>query len=342
MPSLTAKTRTLLRLTVAALLLASLAGPSQAATPLDVGLSVDAVTADDGQARFRVVHNSPDAPSVDVLVDDAVVLANVPFFTVSPYLAAPAGTYNVKVNVADTATTVIEADLTLEADTYYTVIARGRVAEIAPSVLVDETGTAPAAGNSRVRVFHGSPDAPAVDVTLADGTVLVPNLSFPNASGYLEVPAGSYDLQIRVAGTDVVALNLPTLELGADTIYTAYARGLLEDGAADRTLYLGAEDRFRVDVTWQDFDGNQGIGLQQGLTEDSGYFYFFDPSNVEIAVKAIDGRGFNGNFWLFYGSLSNVAFEITATDTQTGITRTYLNPLGDFGSFGDINAFPAN
>ena len=333
---------TLRILTLAVALVLPLALPTFAATPLDVGISVDTPTADDGLARFRVVHNSPDAPAVDILVNDGVILAGVPFFTVSDYLAAPAGTYNVKVNVAGTATTVIEADLTLDADTYYTIIARGQVAEIAPSVLVDETDMPPAAGNAKVRVFHGSPDAPAVDITTNDGTVLVPNLSFTEASGYLEVPADTYRLQIRVAGTDIVAFNLPTVQLEADTIYTVYAKGLLADGAADRTLYLGEDDRFRIDATWTDFDGNSGVGQQVGFTRDAGYFYFFFPENVELAVKIVDGRGFNGNYWFFYGALSNVEFEITATDTLTGTTRVYNNALGDFGSVGDTGAFPAN
>ncbi|MEM9552622.1 MAG: DUF4397 domain-containing protein [Acidobacteriota bacterium] len=337
----TSRLRSALVLVVAALLTFTLAGSVQAQTPLDVGLSNDDTVDGDGLARFRVVHNSPDAPSVDILIDDAVALAGVPFFTVSDYLAAPPGTYNVKVNAAGTATTVIEADLTLAGDTYYTVIARGTLAEIAPTVLVDETAMPPAAGNAKVRVFHGSPDAPAVDITLTDGTVLVPGLTFPNASGYLEVPAGSYDLQIRVAGTDIVALNLPTLDLDAGEIYTAYAKGLLAQGAADRTLYL-QDGRFRVDSTWEDFDSNTGVGLQQGLTDDTGYFYFFNEENVELVIKVLDGLGVNGNFWVFYGSLSNVGYEIVVTDTQTGTTRTFVNPLGEFASFGDVGSFPGN
>ncbi|MEM1178814.1 MAG: DUF4397 domain-containing protein [Acidobacteriota bacterium] len=340
MPDAISTVRAVLTLVVAVLLLP--VSPVQAATPLDVGLSVDNTTADDGLARFRVVHNSPDAPAVDILVNDGVILAAVPFFTVSDYLAAPAGTYNVKVNVAGTSTTVIEADLMLDANTYYTIIARGVVAEIAPSVLVDETDMRPGDGNVKVRVFHGSPDAPAVDITTTDGTVLVPGLSFTEASDYLEVPAGIYQLQIRVAGTDIVAFNLPTLDLQAGQIYTAYAKGLLADGAADRTLYLGEDDRFRIESTWTDFDGNSGVGRQLNLTQNGGYFYFFSPDNVELVVKIVDGRGFNGNFWFFLGALSNAQFEVTATDTLTGTTQTYRNELGEFGSIGDITAFPPN
>src|SRR3954452_20792486 len=48
-------------------------------------------TAPEGEARVRVVHASPDAPNVDVLVDDAKVLSDVPYLAASGYLAVPAG-----------------------------------------------------------------------------------------------------------------------------------------------------------------------------------------------------------------------------------------------------------
>ena len=72
---------------------------------------------------MRVVHASPDAPDVDVLLDDAKVLGDVPYLTASDYLDVPAGDQNLKVNAAGTATTVIDADLSLVDGTDYTVIA---------------------------------------------------------------------------------------------------------------------------------------------------------------------------------------------------------------------------
>ena len=58
----------------------------------------------------------------------------------------------------------------------YTVAAIGLVAEIEPLVLVDDN-TAPASGKAHVSVVHASPDAPAVDIAVKGGAVLVPNLS---------------------------------------------------------------------------------------------------------------------------------------------------------------------
>ena len=73
------------------------------------------------------------------------------------------------------------------------------------------------------------PDAPAVDVAIAGGDVVVPNLAFPDASGYLEVPAGSYHFEVRAAGTDTVALDLPGVELESGMVYSVYAVGQMAD-----------------------------------------------------------------------------------------------------------------
>ncbi len=106
------------------------------------------------------------------------------------------------------------------------------------------------------------------------------------------------------------------------------------------TLCLGEGGRFRATITWEDFGGNTGPGRVAGLTtEDTGSFWFFDPNNIEMVVKALDGRQNNGRLWIFYGSLTNVDFEMTITDTESSLQKVYTNFLGDFASVGDTNAF---
>ena len=63
-----------------------------AASALTAACSDDDNTGPGGEARVRVVHASPDAPGVDVLVDDAEVLGDVPYLTASDYLDVPPGT----------------------------------------------------------------------------------------------------------------------------------------------------------------------------------------------------------------------------------------------------------
>ena len=181
-------------------------------------------------ARVRVVHASPDAPAVDVYADGAKVLTNVAFKGSSDYLSVPAGPHNFKVFATGanpaTGTAVINADATLEVGKDYTVVATGQLAEIKPLVLVDNNA-APAAGKAHVRVVHVSPDAPAVDIAVKGGPVLVPNLVFGKDAGPLPVDAGTYDLEVRAAGTTTVALPINGVQLAAGKIYTVFAVGLL-------------------------------------------------------------------------------------------------------------------
>ncbi len=99
-------------------------------------------------------------------------------------------------------------------------------------------------------------------------------------------------------------------------------------------------DTSQVSVVWRDFTGRTGTGNPVRLTSDTGYFWFFDPSNVELVVKVLDGRPINDKWWFFYGALSNVEYTITLQDKRTGATKQYFNPAGTFASLGDVAALP--
>jgi hypothetical protein len=105
------------------------------------------------------------------------------------------------------------------------------------------------------------------------------------------------------------------------------------------TLCLNAS-RFSVRVDWGvPSQGMSGAGTAVPLTSDTGYFWFFSSNNVELVIKVVDGRTFNGHFWVFYGALSDVEYTITVTDTATGAARTYTNPQGHLASVADTSAF---
>ena len=87
--------------------------------------------------------------------------------------------------------------------------------------------------------------------------------------------------------------------------------------------------------------GATGVGTAVPLTGDTGYFWFFTPNNVELVVKVVDGRAVNGDFWVFYGALSDVEYTLTVTDTVTGASRRYFNPSGTLASVADTAAFAA-
>ncbi|MEO8233304.1 MAG: DUF4397 domain-containing protein [Ignavibacteriota bacterium] len=193
--------------------------------------------ATDSKSKVLVTHASPDAPGVDLLVDNVVAGTNLIFPNSTNYLEVNSGTRNVKVNVTGTSTTAIEANLNLAADKNYSVFAVNNVAMI-EAVVVEDNLTSPASGKAHVRFIHLSPNAPAVDITTNTGAVVFGNYVFKQASAFTPLDAGTYDLQVRLAGTSTVVLDLPGIALTAGKIYTVFAKRLV---GGSGTQSLGAQ-----------------------------------------------------------------------------------------------------
>jgi hypothetical protein len=97
---------------------------------------------------------------------------------------------------------------------------------------------------------------------------------------------------------------------------------------------------FTVSVQFTDpRTGLAGPATAVPLTADTGAFWFFDDSNLELMIKVLDGRAINGKFWVFYGALSDVDYTITVTRPETGEVKTYHNSRGTLASHADTQAF---
>jgi hypothetical protein len=190
--------------------------------------------------EVRVIHASPDAPSVDVIVNDDFanpLLSDVPYPVFSDYIAVPAGTYNVKVTPAgNPGVIVIDADLDIEAGTQYSAYASSVLASIAPYVLVDDNRAV--ATEAKVRIVHLAPSAGLVDIYVtapgADITTANPafaGVDFAAETGYVSLAGGSYDVTVTAAGTKTVAIGPATVTLSDGSVYTAAARDASGGGA---------------------------------------------------------------------------------------------------------------
>ena len=102
-----------------------------------------------------------------------------------------------------------------------------------------------------------------------------------------------------------------------------------------------SDGRFEVKVAWKDFSNKTGDGQAVSLTADTGYFWFFSASNIELIVKVLNACGLpGGKFWVFAGGLTNVGVTLTVTDSLTLTTQTYTNPAGTaFVAVQDTSAF---
>ncbi len=217
-----------------------------AAAALAAVMAIPSFAAADGHenAKVRVGHFSPDAPAVDVYAGEDAILTDVEFGDLSDYLEVPGGTYSIAVVAAgaDPADGAVigPVDLDFAAGTMTTVAATNVLESIEAQVLVDEPN--PQDGIAQVRVVHFSADAPAVDIALDGGDVVVPNLEYPNATeAYLDLPEGEYDLEIRAAGTEEVAFDIDPLDLPGGNSFSVFAIGSLADGSFTVLPQLDAE-----------------------------------------------------------------------------------------------------
>jgi hypothetical protein len=200
-----------------------------AMTTMVVGATIfTAGCGDTGHAQLRVVHASPDAPNVDVLVDGKTVLTNVAYEAASNYLTVSAGSRKIEVRATGTSQDVINAKVNLSRNKDYTVLAVDKVASITPLVLTDDN-TPPASGQIKLRLVHASPTAGPVDIYVeapgagVTGSPTLTNVPFKAFSDYLAVPAGSYEVYVTPTGTKTVALDSGSLALSAGQIRTAVA-----------------------------------------------------------------------------------------------------------------------
>jgi hypothetical protein len=206
--------------------------------------------------------------------------------------------------------------------------------------------------NSGPKLDLLAPGAPITSAGLGGGlsTYFGTSQASPHAAGLaallLQAMPGLTPSQVasamKTSGKPVTdarnGLTFPRIDaLAALTSLGATAPGAC---AADATTLCLNNGRFRVRTAWTTTDGRSGSGQATALTSDTGDFWFFSSSNIEMVVKVVDGRAFNSRFWVFAGGLTNVNVVMTVTDTQTGTVRTYVNPQGTpFAPIQDTAAF---
>ena len=97
---------------------------------------------------------------------------------------------------------------------------------------------------------------------------------------------------------------------------------------ADANTLCLENSRFRVTAFWTKPDNSSGSGTAVSLTSDSGYFWFFSNTNIELIVKVLNGCAIDSSYWVFAAGLTNVNVTLIVEDTVTGASQTYLNPQG--------------
>lgn len=226
-------------------------------------------------ATVQVLHASPDAPPVNVLIDGNEVLSDVDYKSSSGWGDIEVGTYSVQVNAilpSGEVAVVGPVDLTFAADTIYTIVAVNSVAALEP-VVIAQPRTPVSAGAARLFVLHAADNVQqlvgqAVDVYVtapgADLGASAPtgSFEFKETLGPVEITAGDYQVRVGVGnpadpnfvlaydsgpitladGADVVIAAVPTTLPGSSPISLL---ALDSEGAAE-IFDVGTVARLRV------------------------------------------------------------------------------------------------
>ncbi len=152
-------------------------------------------------------------------------LEDLPFTSATPYLPFASNNYNFQVTPANAIDpVVINATAFIDGALDYSIVAVNFLAEIQPLILVDDRSTSPF--DARIRFVHASPDAPTVDVFAAGiADPLFDAVSFTESGGYISVPAGTYDLEVRLDDGGGLALSVPGVMVETGKVYTIFAMG---------------------------------------------------------------------------------------------------------------------
>ncbi len=182
-------------------------------------------------AQIRVIDASPDAGVVDAYQNRSARASNLASGTVPSAIPLSPGVYNLAAVKAGTRQALVASTDTLAAGKQYTEIIGSGLANLQQTLFLDQSTPAPA-GQIAVRVIDEATHSGAVDVylvpiaplsgKLTSTPPLVANLGFGSSSGYLNVPAGTYAIEVVPTGT-ALASSTVTLLSGAQINYASGA-----------------------------------------------------------------------------------------------------------------------
>lgn len=205
----------------------------------------------------------------------------------------------------------------------------GGLSDVEYWVTVEDTATGASA------VYHNPPGeicGLADTFAFSDPPGLAPGE--PETSAAEQVIAKLRRSELRPAALDVSEV----VAAAVSSPVAAVQGGTCELGPENLCLL---DDRLKVEVRWRNphDGGTEGVGRSVKDSDSTGLFWFFNPENTELVVKALDGTGLNDHLWVFYGALTDLEYWITITDTVTGARRVYYNPPGEVCGRADIQAF---
>lgn len=178
-------------------------------------------------AYISFYHGSPDAPDLNVLVDEEKINNQAfKYSNASSYLSLTTGNHEIAFTPVTGSDAIVDTTINFKEDKVYSLYTVNTLQDIGMLVVQDSLVT-PGTGKAAVRLINLSPDAPAVDVTIAGGaaTPEFMNLGFKGNTQFVQVTDGTHSFQVKEAGTENVLVAATSLTLEPGRSYTLIVRG---------------------------------------------------------------------------------------------------------------------
>jgi hypothetical protein len=190
-------------------------------------------------ALVTFIQASPDEPPLDFYLDnDKINVDPINYGDHFDYFRAYAGTRTANFYTNGTMTKIFASSIQLNQNSNYSLFLANKATQ-PEIVLLTDTINQPAAGNASIRFADLSPDAPAVDLAVQGGSVLVSNKSYKGYSTFIPLHGNTtYTFQVRQAGTNTVLATLLNVFLNSGSVYTIWFHGL--SAATTQTDQLSA------------------------------------------------------------------------------------------------------
>jgi hypothetical protein len=178
-------------------------------------------------AYARFMHGAPGTSNFDVYAGGRRLYSNLNYGMYSDYLYIPDGLNQLALYPAGSLVNpLVNSSIALTPGGYYTFALSGFPGGVTMLPLPEQL-PAISPGQSYIRVVHLSPNAPNMDISLPDGTVLFGNVGYNARTGYVALSPGAYSLLVSPTGTNQVIMTIPSLSLAPGATYTVALLGLM-------------------------------------------------------------------------------------------------------------------
>lgn len=204
-------------------------------TLLSIGaLTIQSCSKDVGPAPeyafLNITNSYPTPATFNIFIDQNKINSSgaVAFGGNSGYLTVPVGNHNIKFTTASNTQALIEQNISFEANSIRSVFLIENEAKMEYLILKDEIGDM-TSSKAFVRFINLSPNAPALDLAVKDGDVIISDKAFKTYSNFIEIEAKSYlfELKDKETGTTLEGGELESFEFKAGKSYTIVAGGIV-------------------------------------------------------------------------------------------------------------------